>query len=277
MTSLEELPARKAPFAVLDFETTGLAAAYGHRVCEVAILTGRNNEIGNRYQTLINPQRSIPESTQRVHGISIGDVRDAPTFEEVADRLLEMLQDRVLVAHNARFDLTFLETELNIINCTRDRSPVVDSCLLARKNFDFPSNSLNALARRIGLPVQEHRALADVEYTWQVLNDLIKKLPDGMDTTISTLMQLQGGPVEVIIDEGHEELAPVYASAIREGTPLRIEYRSSGGGITQRVIDPMHSQIKDGFLYLVGYCRLREDQRSFRVDRIRQAEIAEQM
>ncbi len=97
-------------FAVVDFETTGILPSYHHRVVEIGVTHVEDDgAISLRWETLINPERDL--GPQRIHGIRAADVLDAPTFSDVAAEFAELLQGRVFAAHNASFDLRFLQAE----------------------------------------------------------------------------------------------------------------------------------------------------------------------
>ncbi|TFC01693.1 DNA polymerase III subunit epsilon [Cryobacterium adonitolivorans] len=99
-------------FAVIDFETTGLIPAHNDRVIELAVVhVSDRGLIEGRWETLVNPGRDL--GRQDIHRIRAADVLDAPTFAEIAPRLVELLRGRVVVAHNASFDIRFLLAELN--------------------------------------------------------------------------------------------------------------------------------------------------------------------
>ena len=98
-------------FAVLDFETTGLFPGRHDRVVEVAVVhLDAEGRIGRTFETLVNPGRDL--GPQSIHHIRAADVLEAPTFAEIAPRLIQLLSGRVLVAHNASFDVRFLLAEL---------------------------------------------------------------------------------------------------------------------------------------------------------------------
>lgn len=98
-------------FVVIDFETTGLSPRRGDRAVEVAaVCVDPDLHIGDSMETLLNPKRDVGPT--RIHGITARDVFDAPTFEEVAPSLLQILDGNVIVGHNISFDLRFLEAEL---------------------------------------------------------------------------------------------------------------------------------------------------------------------
>ena len=97
-------------FAVVDFETTGILPSYHHRVVEIGVTHVEDDgTISLRWETLINPERDL--GPQHIHGIHAADVLDAPTFSDVAAEFAELLQGRVFAAHNASFDLRFLQAE----------------------------------------------------------------------------------------------------------------------------------------------------------------------
>ncbi len=98
-------------FAVVDVETTGGRFPM-HRITEFAAVTVRNGQIADVYETLVNPQRPIPPFVSRLTRISWDMVRDKPTFRGIAERVLEVLEGNVFVAHNAAFDFSFVSDEI---------------------------------------------------------------------------------------------------------------------------------------------------------------------
>lgn len=97
-------------FAVVDFETTGILPSYHHRVVEIGVAhVDDDGTITGRWETLVNPERDL--GPQRIHGIRASDILDAPTFSDIAGEFAELLRGRVFAAHNAAFDLRFLEAE----------------------------------------------------------------------------------------------------------------------------------------------------------------------
>jgi len=105
----------KGTYVFVDVETTGVSAARG-RVIEVAAIRVENNEIVREFTTLINPEMPISYQITSITGIDDGDVADAPTFREIADELLEVMNGAVFVAHNVRFDYSFLKQEFRRID-----------------------------------------------------------------------------------------------------------------------------------------------------------------
>lgn len=160
---------------VLDTETTGLDPKDGDRIVEVACLELVDRVwTGAKFQEYIWPDRDMPDEAFRVHGISIESLEGKPRFEAIADSLLAFIDGAPVVAHNAPFDMKFLNWELQ--NCDRPLLPmdkVVDTLAIARKRFPGAGNSLDALCRRFEVDntdrtlhgaLIDSRLLADVYY-----------------------------------------------------------------------------------------------------------------
>jgi DNA polymerase III epsilon subunit len=163
--------------AAFDVETTGLSAFFGDRICEVGLVRARGDEILDNYQTLVNPQRSISPGAARVNGLSDEQVRQAPPFSEIATQVLALLDGALLVCHNAPFDLSFLEAELSRLGQTCQLLGVIDTLDIARRYFNFASNSLSAVASRLEIETpQSHRALGDAQTTLQVFRHFYRQL-----------------------------------------------------------------------------------------------------
>lgn len=97
-------------FAVVDFETTGLLPSYHHRVVEIGVThVDDDGTVTGRWETLVNPERDL--GPQQIHGIRAADILDAPVFTDIVGEFAELLAGRVFAAHNASFDLRFLQAE----------------------------------------------------------------------------------------------------------------------------------------------------------------------
>jgi len=158
-------------FAVIDVETTGFDPCRD-RVVEVACVRMRRGVVELRYETLVDPGRPIPVHATRVHGICNADVFGAPSLATVEPFLRAFTADAVVVAHNARFDVSFLP-------CVADR-PVICTLRLARRLIDAPSYRNQALRRWLRLdagPGAEaaHRAGADALVTAALLRELLRR------------------------------------------------------------------------------------------------------
>jgi DNA polymerase-3 subunit epsilon len=153
----------RAPYAVIDVETTGFSPKSGDRVVELAIArvdsTGR---IEDEYATLLNPGNR-DTGPVFVHGISNDAVRDAPSFEDVAGEVLARLEGTIVVAHNAVFEERFLAAEFRRMGVRAPVLPALCSLWLAQRTLQTPNHKLATLARWAGLStVDGHTALGDV-------------------------------------------------------------------------------------------------------------------
>ena len=162
------------PFTVFDLETTGMSAVYD-RVVEIAARRIDPDGSESCFQTLVNPGRSIPSAVSAVHHITDDMVADSPRFSGAARRFLEFSEGSTLVAHNARFDLSFLQEGLARCGLPLWRGKTLDSLRLVRRCWPgLPSYRLQDLRLLLRLDDeagndQAHRAGADVYWTTQVL------------------------------------------------------------------------------------------------------------
>lgn len=162
-------------YTVIDIETTG-GSAKSSKIIEVAIVTFDGDSIVDSYSTLINPQRHIPPFITSLTGITNEMVESSPTFEEVADTILDKTRDKIFVAHNVNFDYGFIKNEFNELNIKFDRKKLCTVRLAKKIIPGFRSYSLGTLTNELGITINDrHRALGDAEATAKVLEILIKK------------------------------------------------------------------------------------------------------
>jgi DNA polymerase-3 subunit epsilon len=159
----------KQPYVVVDVETTG-GRGDRHRVTEIGAVKVRDGEIIDRFQTLLNPQRTIPPGITRLTGISPAMVEDAPYFADVADAFEAFMSDAIFVAHNVEFDYGFIASEFARIG-RMFRHPKLCTCASMRKLYPgMRSYSLASLCRSFDIPLkQHHRALCDAEAAAELL------------------------------------------------------------------------------------------------------------
>jgi len=155
-TSLPELP-----YVAIDVETTGLAPADGHRVCEIALLRFLRGTVVDSLVSLVNPLRPISPGASAVNGITDAMVVHAPTFSDLFPRILDFLGEDMLVFHNAPFDLSFLRMEARYAGGEWPGNTVIDTLALARRTRLFRDHSLSAICDRLGIEAAFHRAEAD--------------------------------------------------------------------------------------------------------------------
>lgn len=162
---------------VFDTETTGLSPANGDRMVEIGCIELINRvETGREFQSYFNPERPMDPAAQAVHGLSDAFLSDKPVFEDVVEDLLDFLEDSPLVAHNAKFDFSFLNHELGAcgrLNIAIGR--MVDTLGLARVRHPGAKHSLDALCSRFGIDRShriKHGALLDAQLLSQVYVEL---------------------------------------------------------------------------------------------------------
>ena len=163
---------------VLDTETTGLDPYQGHRLVEIGCIELINGiPSGQSFHRYVNPERDMPQEAFAIHGLSAEFLRDKPPFAEVADELIEFIADAPLVAHNAMFDLGFLNAELERAGkILVQRERLVDTLLLARRKHPAGPNRLDDLCVRYGIDNSrrtKHGALLDAEILAEVYLELI--------------------------------------------------------------------------------------------------------
>ena len=181
-----------ATYVVVDLETTGLSPATS-AICEIGAVRVRGLELGERYETLVNPRRPLPAPIAALTGIEPASLRGAPPVELAVRRFLEFAGDAVLVAHNARFDLAFLDKEVERLTGRRIAAPVVDTVWLARRLLAGRQRrvGLASLAHFFGTAARPcHRALADAEATAEILLALIGLAQETGAETVAQLVDL---------------------------------------------------------------------------------------
>lgn len=160
---------------VLDTETTGLEVREGHRLIEIGCVELIDRKpTGRQLHHYINPERTIDEGAEAVHGITLEFLADKPDFASVKEDIVEFLQDAELIIHNAAFDVGFLDAEFKRARerrRTQDFCTITDSLALARAKYPGQKNSLDALCKRLGIDNSArtlHGALLDAEILAEV-------------------------------------------------------------------------------------------------------------
>ena len=179
-------------FAVVDVETTGNSPGRGDRLTEIAIVTLCDGKIEVALETLVNPQKAIPPIVTSLTRITNDMVHDQPTFDDIADEVLDALAGRVFVAHNARFDWAFLSRE---VRRTRDlalEGPKVCTVQLARRLIPgLRSRSLDSVTSYFGVEISErHRAGGDAVATAEILQKLLGLAEERGVATLADLKEL---------------------------------------------------------------------------------------
>ena len=171
---------------VFDTETTGLDPARGDRVVEIGAIEISNLiATGRVFHVYINPERDMPEEAFRVHGLSREFLADHKNFAGIVDEFIEFIEDLPLIAHNAEFDVRFLNAEFAKL----DRPPlaptrIIDTLAMARRLHPGSPSSLDALCQRYGVDLSrrdKHGALLDAG----LLADVYAELMGGRQAALS--------------------------------------------------------------------------------------------
>ncbi|MGA7386113.1 MAG: DNA polymerase III subunit epsilon [Methylocella sp.] len=170
---------------VLDTETTGLDPASGHRIVEIGCVELFNAiPTGETFHAYLDPGRNMPEEALRVHGISAEFLVGKPVFADIAADFLKFAGGAKIVAHNAEFDLRFLNAELALLGIAPIASDrVIDTLALARRKYPGAANSLDALCARYGIDPSrrtKHGALLDAG----ILAEVYAELTGGRQATL---------------------------------------------------------------------------------------------
>ena len=171
---------------IFDTETTGLSPADGHRLVEIGCVELVNRiETGRTFHVYINPERGMPAEAEAIHGLSAIFLADKPCFKEVVDDFLTFIDGAPLVAHNAMFDMGFINAELK----RAGRPPIfteraTDTLAIARTRFPGAKHSLDALCQRFDIDRSmrvHHGALLDAQLLAQVYVELTGGRQIGFD------------------------------------------------------------------------------------------------
>jgi len=165
---------------VLDTETTGLDVKDGHRIVEIGCIEIENLiPTPNKFHCYLNPERKVSEKAFEVHGYTDNFLSDKKKFNEIADDFLKFIEEKKLIIHNAEFDLSHINNELNLIGkkpILKDN--VIDTLELARNKYPGSSISLDALCKRFRIDNSrrtKHTALIDCELLTKVYINLINQ------------------------------------------------------------------------------------------------------
>ncbi len=203
---------------VFDTETTGLSFSGGDRMVEIGCVEMVNRvETGRTFHAYYHPERDMPVEAFNVHGLSEAFLSDKPRFGDAVHGLVEFIGDAPMIAHNAGFDFSFLNGELQrcgrpIVHMTR----MVDTLQIARSRHPGAKHSLDALCSRFGID-RSHRVLHGALLDAQLLAQVYVELMGGRQIGLGLLA-----------DTAVASAAPVVASTPRIARPLRVFAVSEG-------------------------------------------------
>lgn len=263
-------------FLIFDVETTGLNPKAGDRIIEIAAIRYRDGKKYDSFSSLINPQREISPAAYAVNHITQDMVDSAPLSLEVLPKFLDFIGKSCLCGYNVGFDIGFLENELKLEGRTLDNNTaIVDIIPMARRFLNnLNSYSLSNVSKYLGINApQEHRALSDCEMTVEVFAQLLSRISSKGIEDFLQFYNLFGVNLKLTEDINNQRIAAIQR-AIDLGVRLKIRYCStSAGEVTEREVSPTEVRQEGKYKYLVGYCHLRKDERTFKINGILDLEI----
>ena len=162
---------------ILDTETTGLSVRDGHRIVEIGCIELKNLvPTQKKFHSYLNPERKVSEKALEVHGYTDDFLSTQKKFKEVVDEFLNFIDGKRLIIHNAEFDISHLNHELEILGKKKINNEIVDTLVLARDKFPGSSISLDALCKRYRIDNSkrvQHTALIDCDLLAKVYINLI--------------------------------------------------------------------------------------------------------
>ncbi len=250
-------PLFEVPFCVLDLETTGATAA-DCEITEIGAVKYRSGELVGTFHTLVNPGVPIPPTITVLTGITEIMVIEAPSITEALPTLLEFVADSIIVGHNVRFDMSFLNAAAERLGYGKLPNRTADTAALARRLLrnEVRNNRLSTLAAHLRSPVTpNHRALEDAKATAHVFFELLARAGAIGVTHLDDLMRLptaRGNPQygKLSLADGLPRRPGVYSFVDRDGRViyvgkaknLRTRVRSYFYGDTRRTV---HQMLRD--------------------------------
>ncbi|WP_028228862.1 DNA polymerase III subunit epsilon [Paraburkholderia ferrariae] len=206
---------------ILDTETTGLNARTGDRIIEIGCVELVNRRLtGNNLHFYVNPERDSDPGALAVHGLTTEFLSDKPKFAEVANEILDFIQDADIIIHNAPFDIGFLDAELALLGKPSFREhcgEVIDTLVQAKQIFPGKRNSLDALCDRFGIS-NAHRTLHGALLDSELLAEVYLAMTRGQESLVIDMLGDQPATGDVVAPRVQiETLAlPVIAATAEE-------------------------------------------------------------
>lgn len=234
-------------YAIIDIETSGLSPVHD-RIIEIAILLYDGCQVVESYSTLLNPEMRLPPGITRLSGIREEILQDAPKFYQVARRIVELTEDKILVAHNARFDYAFLRQEFRALGYHFHRRLLCTLRLSRKRLPGLPAYTLPCLCEHLKIPLANgHRAMSDARATLQLF-EVLQSRGQEANSVVSivkeareTFLPPEIGPEQVA---ALPEAVGVYFFYDGEG---RLIYVGKSANLRKRVLDHFSNDLTSPF------------------------------
>lgn len=237
---------------VLDLETTGLDVVTGDSICEIGALKVKDRKIIDKFQSLINPGRSMPVQAYAVHKISEEDLQDAPYFEEIADNFVLFLNQSVICAYNIKFDLGFINNHLRRSDRQLLELPAIDILSMARDALKLPRYNLETVAKSLDIDCSQglHRALGDASIAYQIMVKLLDIFKTKEIVKLDEFLSLYGLNNDIFKSKEEEKIL-AFNDVIEKKASLTIKYLSPENILKKEVILPLRILQEDRYFYLL--------------------------
>jgi DNA polymerase-3 subunit alpha (Gram-positive type) len=252
----------------LDIETTGLNPQID-RIIEIALLKFKNSQIVEKFVQLVNPEI---EKFHSISGIKSEDVKYAPKFKEIVKDIYDFIKGKIILCHNANFDIPFLKKEFERNNYPFPQIEIIDTLLIAKKFFNFESNSLHNLSKIFKIHrYAEHRAEDDARATFEIFKLFCENnIGEGFDMDYIPKFDINQIIKKIYYNL---EIYDKIKKAIERREKVTILYASTKNNerkieVTKREILPLGIIEEKSVKYFRAFCYLREEERTFRFDRI---------
>lgn len=264
-------------FIAFDTETTGMWAPINRVVEIAAVKFTLNLGVIDTYESLVNPNRPIPEEVIEIHGITDKDVAGAPTAPAVLDEFNRFCgDDSILIAHNAPFDISFIGNELKRHDITFGDNPIIDTVEISKTFFpNLESYSLLNLARHFGIAqTQDHRALSDSKYVYLLFRKSANKFAsidsfDKLSRTMSIHRMSDAVTDKVVLPARYSDLTFALEKQLR----VEIDYYHPTRGSHIRTVRPKEVHQLGSVYYLIAFCEYAGAERTFRLDRVKELRV----
>jgi len=185
-------PVSEIPFAAIDLETTGLNSKTD-RIVEIGIVKFLNGKVIAERSWLINPGIPIPPSAVKVHGITTEMVSSSPAFAVAFPEIASFIGKSVILAHNARFDIAFMKSEMKLAGQPAPRNIVIDTLPVFRQWFpEMPRHSIELMVKSLELNQSiSHRGLTDAYSLYAIFRKGVKARPSSL--MLADLIKTSGG------------------------------------------------------------------------------------
>ena len=203
---------------ILDIETSGLDYKEGHRIIEIGCVELNQKEVGSHFHCYINPLKTLTDENIRIHGITNEFLEDKPLFEEIVEEFLNFIEDSSIIAHNANFDVGFINHELRKISksqIAKDR--IIDTVVIARNRFPGQQVNLDALVKKLKVnsfvdrefhgALKDAKILTDVYLELQGINQMGLQLNERKSEDLKLTGELNLKPIVLTKEEteAHKE------------------------------------------------------------------------